>query len=88
MPLPIFKINKTKGPDDKNNVDLPDQLKKLETENGIGFAKTDADEALLLTWKKEVKEIAEKACDQMKNLYEIQLEERQKKTNEPTDKGG
>merc|ERR1719362_1528172 len=99
MPLRILKINKTKEPDDKKNVDLPDTLEKLETEKGnteegekkrkkgeIESAETDADEALLLTWKKEVKEIAEKACDQMKNLYEIQLEERQKKTNEPTDK--
>ena len=34
MPLRIFKINKTKEPDDKKNVDLSDKLEKLETEKG------------------------------------------------------
>ena len=32
MPLRIFKINKTKEPDDKKNVDLSDKLEKLEKE--------------------------------------------------------
>ena len=51
-------------------------------------AKKDTDEALQLTWKTEVDEIAGKSFDQMRNLYEFQLKERQKKAYEPTDKGG
>ena len=44
MPLRIFKINKTKKPDDKKTVDLSDQLEKLETEKGIGNGNTEEGE--------------------------------------------